>query len=163
MKKQFILLLCITLFSGSLLLAQDKDTSAVTLPGVTITSKAMVNKQIDKAFKTAFPEATQLRWYQLDKDFLAKFILKDMDHNALFTKNGYMKYDISFGHEHNLPDEIKDQVHSAYKDCTITRAINLKGDGRDIWVVNLEALKYYYSVSIEEGEINEINKIWKTE
>ncbi|HEU4576085.1 MAG TPA: hypothetical protein VFS36_13865 [Chitinophagaceae bacterium] len=159
MKKQVITALLFFFLPVSMLLAQ-KD-SVITLPGVTVTAISKVNQKIDKVFKQSFPKATNLHWYKQDKDYLAKFIKEDMKHNALFTKNGYMKYDISFGYESNVPEEVKSLVQSSYADCSITRAINLKGQDRDVWVLNLESMNHYYTVSVEEGELNVIEQFDK--
>jgi hypothetical protein len=41
----------------------------------------------------------------MNKFYLARFIENDMKHQALFTKNGYLKYDISYGREQQLPEK----------------------------------------------------------
>jgi hypothetical protein len=74
-----------------------------------------------------------------------------------------LKYDISFGYEYNLPGDIHSQVQSSYNDRRITRTINLKGPDRNFWVVNLEGDKYFYTVSVEEGELHELEKFRKAE
>ncbi len=144
------------------LTAQKKD-SVVTFQGVTVTSTAKVSDVVNKAFKQAYTNAENPRWYKVDKNFLAKFIANDMNHNALFVKNGYLKYDISFGYEYNLPEDIYNQVQSSYNDYRITRTINLKGSDRNFWIVNLEGDKYFYTVSVEEGELHELEKFRKEE
>ncbi|HVZ56731.1 MAG TPA: hypothetical protein VG870_08755 [Chitinophagaceae bacterium] len=160
MKKKLITGLLLLALPASMLVAQKKD-SILTLPGVTVTALAKVNRQIDQTFRNTFPDAMNLHWYKQDKYYLAKFISEDMKHNALFQKNGYLKYDISFGYENNLPDEVKSLVASNYADCQITRTINLKGSDRDVWVVNLESVKRYYTVSVEQGELSVVEQYEK--
>jgi len=70
-------------------------------------------------------------------------------------------YDISYGYEHNLPDETKELVTRNYDDYKIIRAINIKTGGRDIWVVKLEGLKKYITVRIEDKEIDEVESFIK--
>src|SRR6476469_5492165 len=113
MKKQLLICLLVLSFPAKQLFSQDSVTHQ--LPTVTVTSSATVTKDVDKAFKATFPNAENLRWYKLDKDYLAKFIVSDMSHNALFKKNGYLKYDVSYGNENNLPADILKQVQSAYE------------------------------------------------
>lgn len=160
MKKKILAFLLMSFLPSCFIIAQDKD-SVVTLSGITVTSKVTVTKAVDRAFQKGFPDARNLRWSKMDKNYLAQFIVKDMNHNTLYAKNGYLKYDISFGKEHNLPNDVLEQVQSLYKDCKITQAINLKGSDRNFWVVNLEGMKYYYTISIEEGEINTLEKFEK--
>ncbi|RYY15443.1 MAG: hypothetical protein EOO04_28625, partial [Chitinophagaceae bacterium] len=78
--------------------SQDKD-SVVMLPEVVVTAEWMVNEQIDKSFAAKFPESYDIIWRKLNKDYLTKFIEVDVQHQALFRKNGSMKYDIIYVNE----------------------------------------------------------------
>jgi hypothetical protein len=69
-----------------------------------------------------------------------------------------IKYDVSYGYEQNLPEEILKQVQSSYEEFEITRVFNVKQSGRNIWVVNLEGIKNYVLVRVEEGELEEVSK-----
>lgn len=144
------------------LLAQDRD-SVVQLPAVTVTAIARVNRDVSDAFKKAFPDAKKLRWYAFNRDYIAKFISDDMSHSALFKKNGYLKYDISYGSERNLPEEIRNRVQSTYQDFKIDRVANVKESGRNIWVINLESLRNYVMVRVEEEEMEEVKRVNKSE
>ncbi len=140
--------------------AQEK---VVSLPEVTVTSIALVAPNVNKAFKKAFPDAEELSWYKYDKEYLAKFIIKDMNHNTLYRKNGVLKYDISYGYEHNLPGKIKEMVTGVYDNYKITRAINVKVTDRNIWVVKLEGMKKYLTVRVEDEEMDEVESFSKAE
>lgn len=140
--------------------AQEK---VVTLPEVTVTSIALVAPNVDKSFKKAFPDAEDLSWYKYDKEYLAKFIIKDMNHNAMYRKNGVMKYDISYGYEHNLPEKVKEMVVGAYDNYKIIRAINIKITDRNIWVVKLEGMKKYLTVRVEDEEMDEVESFFKAD
>jgi hypothetical protein len=161
MKKQFLAFLAVLFIGNIQLYAQDKD-SVVSLPEITVTSPVKVSNQLDNAFKSTFPNAENLSWYKHDKDYLAKFIADDMDHSALFKKNGYMKYDISYGHEYNLPEETLQLVKSHYNnEFAITTAINVKEGGRNIWVVHLEGDKDYVTIRIEDQDLEEVERYKK--
>ncbi|MBI1344471.1 MAG: hypothetical protein GC171_16230 [Terrimonas sp.] len=140
----------------------QQDT-VITLPAITVKSSAKVLNKLNKVFEKSFPDAMDLKWYKQDKDYLAKFMIADMEHNALFKQNGYLKYDIGFGYEHNLPQDLKTRIQSVYPDCKIFRVVNLRGQDRNVWVVNLEGLKNYYLVKMEESEMEQIEKIVKAE
>ena len=154
-------ILALLLFSGGRLFAQERD-SVITLPEVTITGSAKISNELGKAFKKSFPGAEDLKWYKLDQDYLAKFIKEDMAHSSLFKKNGYLKYDISYGHENNLPTDAREMIQSSYKDYNITTAINVKSAGRDIWVVHLEGLKNLITVRVENQELEEVERFEKS-
>ncbi len=142
--------------------AQDKE-AVVTLPEIRIISMATVNVDVANSFRRAFPGAQQLQWYKYDKDYIAKFIQKDMDHNALFRKNGIMIYDISYGYEKNLPKEVKDVVLRVYDNYKIIRSINIKAQGRDIWMVKMEGMKKYLMVRVEDMELEEVEEFQKAD
>lgn len=144
------------------LAAQEKDT-IITLPEVRITTATAITTSVYSSFRRAFPDAENLRWYKYDRDYLAKFFMKDMDHNALFRQNGVMKYDISYGYEKHLPDAIKNEVLNAYDNYKIIRAIRVKAYERDIWVVKLEGEKKYLTVRIEDGIMDEVESFYKAD
>ena len=160
MNKHVILPVLALLFFICRPIAQEK---VVSLPEVTVTSIALVAPNVNKAFKKAFPDAEELSWYKYDKEYLAKFIIKDMNHNTLFRKNGVMKYDISYGYETNLPEKIKEMVMGVYDNYKITRAINVKVTDRNIWVVKMEGMKKYLTVRVENEEMDEVESFSKAE
>lgn len=147
-----------SLFFASGVLAQE----VTTLPAVTITASSNVNKKVTDAFKTSFADATNKRWYKMNKNYLVHFIRSDMQNKALFHKNGYLVYHIMYGFENNLPDDVRKAVKSNYVDYDITRAVNVKQDRRDIWVVNLETDKKLILVRVEEGAIEEVGNYDKS-
>ena len=157
MKKQVIAVLLVVCIGTGKLIAQEKD-SVTTLPSISITSGTVITKAVDKAFKKAFPQAKNLKWYNLDKHYLAKFIENDMKHQAVFTQKGYMNYVVSYGTEQHLPSGIRDKIQGAYEDYKITHVANVKVGGRDIWVTNLESLNHMVRVRLEEDELEEVEK-----
>ena len=143
--------------------AKAQDKTVVTLPEIRITSMSTVNMDVANAFRRTFPGAQQLQWYKYDKDYIAKFILKDMDHNALFRKNGVMIYDISYGYEKNMPSNVRDLVLKSYDNYKIIRSINIKAHGRDIWMVKMEGMNKYLMVRVEDMEMEEVEEFNKAD
>jgi hypothetical protein len=143
--------------------AKAQDKTVVTLPEIRITSMSTVNMDVANAFRRTFPGAQQLQWYKYDKDYIAKFILKDMDHNTLFRKNGVMIYDISYGYEKNMPSNVRDLVLKSYDNYKIIRSINIKAHGRDIWMVKMEGMKKYLMVRVEDMEMEEVEEFNKAD
>ena len=160
MKKQIMTLMLIA-FIGALQLSAKEKKAMTTLPSVTVTSATLVNKEIDKAFKKAFPDAQLLDWVEVNKMYLVKFIENDMRHRALFTKKGSMKYDISYGDKKNLSDDLYRKVLENYNEYDITKVANVKEAGRNIWVINLENLKHLLLVRFENGELEETYRLNK--
>ena len=162
MKKNLLIMAMAMVSSQALLFAQDRE-KVVTLPEIKITSIALTAPKVSDAFRKAFPDAENLSWYKYDREYLAKFLTKDMEHNSLFKQNGYMKYDISYGYEENVPEETKKLVTDTYDNYNIIRAINIKAEGRDIWIVKMEGTKKYVTVRVENNEMDEVESFYKTE
>jgi len=162
MKHVSFLRLCgglfLLLITGSL---QAQDNSIKSLPTVTVTSTASVNKKVFDAFNDSFKDAVSPTWYRLDKDYLVKFITGDMNNTALYKKNGTMVYEISYGHESNLPKDVRRLVKSNYVDFNIVQAIQVKEYNRNIWVVNLEDDKKLIIARVEEGGLEEVSNLDK--
>jgi hypothetical protein len=162
MKKNMLFIAMSLLVSQSALVAQDRD-KVVSLPEIKITSIALAAPKVSDAFRKAFPDAENLSWYKYDREYLAKFLAKDMEHNTLFKQNGYMKYDISYGYEENVPAETKKLVTDTYDNYNIIRAINIKADGRDIWIVKMEGMKKFVTIRVENNEMDEVESFYKAD
>lgn len=157
MKKQLFILTLFLFITAVKLFSQEKN-EMTTLPTVTVTSETIVNKEIDKAFKKAFPNAQLLDWYEVNKMYLIKFIKDEMKHNALYSQKGFLKYDISFGNEKNLSKDLLGKIQNAYEEYDITAVSNVKEGGRNIWVINLENPKHLVLARIENDELEETFK-----
>jgi len=161
MKKQVIAVLLVIFLGAGRLSAQEKDT-IITLPTITVNTGTVVNAEVNKSFKKAFPNAQNLRWYKLNKNYLAKFIESDMKHQALFTKKGNLTYDISYGYENQLPEDVRNTIVGTYPDYKITSAANVKQANRNIWVVNLESLNNLVLARVEDGVMDEVERYKKS-
>lgn len=169
MKKSFIPYFCgcllfATLVSSSVSAQQTKTNDSLNvLPAITVSgSRVTVNERVWKSFQNSFKNATDARWYKIDRDYLVKFIMEDQEQNALFNKRGTLIYNISFGNEKHLPDDIRRQVKSVYLDYNITKAISVHESDRTIWIVNLEDAKNLIVVRVEDGELEEARNYKKT-
>lgn len=162
MKSSFLTTLLVTIFFCQYGKSQNKD-SVVMLPPVTITSFVMINQELNKSFEKSFPEAYDLHWYKLDRDYLAKFIKDDLKHQSLFKKNGIMKYDITYGSESNLPGDVQKIIKDGYSDFKITNAAKVIRNDQDFWIVNLEGMNNYVVARVENGDVEEVKRIKKSE
>lgn len=163
MKKNLLLQVGLSLFfAGIIQTSQAQVDSMKTLPPVVISSTTNVSKAVTTSFEKQFKDAVDPIWYKMDKDYLVTFIQNDMKNNAVYKANGKLVYNIQFGGEGNLPEEIKSQVKGTYTDYNITKAVNVKINNRDVWVINLEGLKRLIIVRAEEGELEEVNNYVKS-
>ena len=166
MKKQLISCICgglVSILTVNNSFAQDENFKE--LPPITITatsSNISVSAKVNKAFGHFFKNATHLRWYEIDKKFLVKFIQNDQENRALFTKTGQLVYHISYGTEQHLPADVRHLIKSNYYDQSITRVLKVNQDSRNIWVVSLEDAKDYVMVRVEDMELEETQRMHKT-
>jgi len=72
-----------------------------------------------------------------------------------------MIYNVSYGYEKNLPEEVRSKITETYPDYKITNTANVKQSNRDIWVINLESDKSIMIVRFEDGDVGEINSYKK--
>jgi hypothetical protein len=163
MKKQFqIFFTGVLMLGGGCIYAQD-TIPIKTLPPVTITATHKnVPQKVWRNFREYFSDTENPSWYMVNKDFLIKFMTDDNLNHALFTKRGNLVYHISYGYEKNLPEDIRRLVKSSYYDYNIIRAIKVTEANRLIWIVNLEDARNLILVRLEEGELEEVQKIEKS-
>lgn len=141
-----------------------QDTIPIkTLPPVIVTSTTTrVPEKVWKNFKNYFTDAYSPEWYEMNKKYLVKFMTNEETNRALFTKRGNLIYHISYGYEKSLPEDLRKQIKGTYFDYDITRAIKVTEDNRLIWVVNVEDSKNLIIIRLEDGEMEEVNKLKKT-
>ena len=132
------------------------------LPPVTVTATTNIDKAVTTSFKESFKDAYNTQWYKVNKRYLAEFMTADQKNKALLQKDGYIIYHIKYGHENNLPDDIRKLVKSNYVDYNITSAINVNQDKRNIWVINVEDEKKLILVRVEEGDLEEVGNYDKS-
>jgi hypothetical protein len=165
MKNQFMTTVCIgcvLMLAATNLIAQENNP-VKSLPTVTITSThTKVPEKVWQSFQNYYATAESPAWYELNKRFLVKFMTEDKANQAVFTKHGRMVYNISYGYETNLPDDIKKSLRSKYFEYNIARAVKVSQDNRTIWLVNVEDAKNMILVRLEDDEMEEIERFIKS-
>jgi hypothetical protein len=161
MKNILILLQFLALWNTSAI-AQQKD-SVVTLPEVVVTSIVKISEQVEKSFADKFPDASDAVWKKLNKDYLTKFIQADVKHQALFRKNGTLRYDIIYMGESHVPKRIFDLINGSYDAYIITNAARVDHAGQIFWIVNLESARSYKVIRIDDNdELQEVKSFFKS-
>ncbi|NEU07381.1 hypothetical protein GZH53_03555 [Flavihumibacter sp. R14] len=156
MKTLIIFLLCGCMLSANQAFAQKQKSEM--LPVVTISAGSNVSQVVHDAFLDRFKNAEDLRWFQVNKNYLVKFIMEDQEHHAAFNKKGDMLYHIAYGVEKNLPPSVLVGIKSQYDNYKIGRVFNIDRDGRNVWIVNLESAKNFVITGVENNVISEITR-----
>lgn len=142
----------------------NKASAQINLEEVTIsgaTNKAMVTEKVSKSFSRMFKEADQAKWVEVNKRFIVNFIMDNQKNKAVFTKAGDLVYHLVYGTEKELPNDVRIAVKGKYVDYSITSTINVKQEGRSIWIVNVEDAKKIMVIRVEEGAMEVIDSINK--
>lgn len=138
---------------------QEQELKADTLPTVVITAKANVTKKVDASFKSMFNVVLSPKWYEIDKNYLVKFIMNDQKNSALFNKDGELIYHIRYGTAADLPEDAVDLLKQKYYDHKVINAIHVDQDTRSVWLVNLEYRNYLVLARVEGDELSEISRL----
>ena len=162
MKPNVLKFLALPVFILAAFSIQAQD-SVKTLPPITITAtQKHIPEKVWTNFHSYFANAQDPQAYEINKDYLIKFMTDENVNHAVFTKGGEFVYHISFGHEKNMPEDVKDAVKAVYYNYEITRAIKVTDGKRLIWVVNLENAKHLVLARTENGEVEEVQRLKKS-
>ena len=166
MKRQLINLVSVVLVSmlcGYSSFGQEQ--SFRELPPITISAAASgkaASAKVNKMFAGYFKNASNLRWFELGKKFLVKFTMNGQENRALFTGSGDLVYHVAYGTESHLPAGVRNLVKSTYFDQKITKVLKVSQDLKTIWVVYMEDDKDLIWVRVEDGELEETQRIEKS-
>ena len=165
MKRHLINLISVGWLSTLSVCSLSAQENSTQLPPLTVsvaTTAAIVNAKVNKMFSQHFKNATILRWYEVDKKLLVKFIMNDQENRALFTKNGELVYHISIGTEASLPPDVRKLIKSNYYDQQITRVYKVNQHDRTVWISNMEDDSTHITVRVEDFELDEILHVTKS-
>lgn len=112
-------------------------------------------------FQKLFAGAENVSWYNIGKDFLAKFSIGDQNYRVLLSRKGMLLYKITYGTEKHLPVHIRKMAKRMYVEFLIDSATLVEQANRKIWVIGLEDETNHVIIRVENDEIEEINKYKK--
>jgi hypothetical protein len=160
--KQLLIVAIALMYPAAVVYSQD-TLPVKTLPPVVITAtNTKVPEKVWQNFKDYFANAESPKWYEMNKKYLVEYMTDEDINRALFTKRGSLVYNISYGYEKNLPDDIRVAIKGSYLEYDVTRAIMVSEADRIIWVVNLESKENLVMVRCENGEMEEVQKVHKS-
>ena len=116
-----------------------------------------VQTNVVKSFEQKFKNATALNWYQTREDNLVvKYSQNDQTQYAVFSANGTLLRQFTYGTERNLPLEIKNVFLDKYWNVTIVNVANVKQDARNLWIIYAQKGNHSFAVKVEDGEAEEL-------
>jgi hypothetical protein len=161
MKIQFMSRLCIGLLFiilGNHSFAQQRESQ--TLSAVTVVT-SNIKPIVVKTFERSFKNAVNPVWYKVNGKFLVKFVNEERSHHALYSKNGSLIYNITFGCEKCLPSQVKKVVAQNYFDYNIVSATNIQDNNRNVWEIKLEDKSKLVSIFVENEQVEEVSSYEK--
>lgn len=115
------------------------------------------NLKLQKSFNRYFTNAANINWYNVKKDYLAEFDNNGRRTRALFGKNGYIHYAITYGNESSLPKDVRRSIRSMYYDFTILSVVEVYTKVMDntTWLVQLKDEKNMVIARVIDGAVDE--------
>jgi hypothetical protein len=147
------------LFTSLLLLLTTTASAQVReeFSSLSALNQSQVHPNVIKSFDQKFKNATVLNWYSAkENNVLVKYNQNAQTQYALFTSNGTLIRQFTYGTERNLPQDIKSLFRDKYWKVTIVNVANVKQDSRNIWIIYAQQGNYPFSVKIEDGEVEEL-------
>jgi hypothetical protein len=147
------------LFTSLLLLLTTTASAQVReeFSSLSALNQSQVHPNVIKSFDQKFKNATVLNWYSAkENNVLVKYNQNAQTQYALFTTNGTLIRQFTYGTERNLPQDIKSLFRDKYWKVTIVNVANVKQDSRDIWIIYAQQGNHPFSVKIEDGEVEEL-------
>ena len=126
------------------------NSATHAIPTDAVSAKAL------RSFKNFFKEGNNPAWYSLGKNYMAEFQQGSLFCRALFAKDGFMLYALSFGSEESLPAAVRRIVKSNYVDYAIGRTVKVTADGQTVWLVNVEDANNLVIVRANDQSFDEL-------
>jgi len=115
-----------------------------------------VDQKILKDFYRSFENATDIRWYAVEKKGTAGYYnVGEKKGRCFYDKRGRFVYSILTYSEQSLPMEVRDLVKRTYYfDYTIDLAEEVHANGETFYIVHVSDSKTIKLLIVYDGEIN---------
>ncbi len=121
-----------------------------------------VSQDALQAFSHSFQDASNAKWYRLEKFYLVYFTKNEQENKALYDIKGNLKYSISYGTVKDLPNDIRKMVKRQYIEYNILQVIEVNEDSRNIWIINLDDDYDLITARVENVDIEEMARYQKS-
>lgn len=117
------------------------------------------NKIVLKHFNKMFLNASNVSWTLERNGRENVYFTKDgFANSVLFDKKGNIIYLINYVSEKQLPADVKTLIENNYEEFKITSVDKVIQSNQTIWVVKLASVFHFITLSVEDGEMKEIEK-----
>lgn len=120
-----------------------------------------VSTKAIRSLNSTYKNAGAANWSAVKGAYLAEFDLTGRKSRALFSRNGYMIYGITYGSEQDLPKEERHVLKSNYVDYDITSVAEVQADGKRYWICTLQDANNIVITRSNEGALEELQHMAK--
>jgi hypothetical protein len=120
-----------------------------------VTYDPVVNSKVLNAFAVTFRNVADATWYEVDQKFLARFNKDGRECSALFNPKGMLLYNIAYGTEKHLPNDVRKLVRTNYFDHEMIYTAEVNSLGKTAWVIKLQDANSIIVVKVVDGEMEE--------
>lgn len=120
-----------------------------------------VSTKAIRSLSSTYKNAGAANWSAVKGAYLAEFDLSGRRSRALFSRNGYMIYGITYGGEQDLPKEERYVLKSNYVDYDITSVAEVQANGKRYWICTLQDANNIVVTRSAEGALEELQHMVK--
>lgn len=131
------------------LAANTKKTDAAPAAAVDIKSLSVYKK-----FVKQFPDGQEDSWIKIKEGFVVRFTVKGIVNRAFLDKRGNFDGLIRYYGEKDLPQDVRQQVKSAYYDYSIRSVQEVTWDGTTAYLVTVEDKTTLKIIRVVDGEMD---------
>lgn len=104
-----------------------------------------------------YTNATNIHWYAVENNIIAKFFVDSLETKLYFTSRGFWSETITSFANNQIPPTISDAVKSDYKDFRIIVAYKIETFATMVYMVKIEDKKLLKTLKIKDGGIEVTN------
>ena len=104
-----------------------------------------------------YTNVTNLHWYAIENNIIAKFFIDSLETKLYFTSKGFWKETITSFANNQIPSTISDAVKSDYRDFKIIVAYKIETFATMVYMVKIENKKLLKTLKIKDGGIEVTN------
>ena len=121
-----------------------------------------INIRAVRDFVKRHEDITNVKWYEMDSEFLASFTKDSIKTHVFYTKKGDFLTTIKYYYENRLPGSVRHIIRSNYYDYSIFHITEVHVNNQVAYVVKIQDDKYLKVIKVVNDEMEMIEIIEKS-
>lgn len=122
---------------------------------------AKANFRATENFKKTFKDAPEATWTVEENAIVASFSRDDVTTRVVYNKNGRPIHALSYYPADKTPNDVRSIVETDYPNANITLAVQVKENGMEFYIVQLEDKTTIKQIAVYDGSTNLIKEFTK--